>query len=373
MKKYISKILFLNYFLYQFFLVISDSVISSLPIVSQITSYSIRISFVIVIIIDIYMFFCKEFTKIEILICTIVGALFSILYYFNKDGIYLINILYICAFKRIDYKSIFKVYFIATVSAVFLVSVVGFFTPFTSNRIVNFFSFRRIRFSMGFRNRPTASYYLLSSTVAYFIFAKKSCFFNLLILYLINFLYFLLTLSRGPFITLNLVFLLYIVLNKTNDKIFKNFSFLTALSYVALPLLVYFISYNYNNQNKLILKLNSALSGRVNLLYIAIQKYGLSLFGKSLNMNTNEETYFVVDSAFMQCLFQKGIIIFVFLIVFCLIYIYIIYKFDEKMLMLSMLYVALISSIDVGFFALQFAPFQLCFLYILSNLKRGNE
>ena len=370
----INSLLFINYFIYQFLLVFSDSVIVlENHYLNLLIPNLIKVTFFIIIFINIYKFLIRKFNIKEIIICTVVGILFILSYKKSGDGMLLLNLFYICAFKDINFKKVFKIYIIATIVSLIIISILGLMTIYSNNRNVLWFGVERLRYSMGFRNRPTASYYLLSSTVALLIVKNRLTFRQIVLIYIINLCYFILTLTRGAFIAFNLIMILYLVLIKyENDKIFKVFSFFIAFLYIFAPYVIYKISISYNANNAILCKFNSILSGRLKLTYDGLNNWGIPLFGQLVNMTESVNGYNVIDSSFIQYLVIKGIVVFVVLIIFWLIYDYIIYKSNERIIMLSIFYIALISCFDVGFMALQFSPFQIPFIYLLNKLINKN-
>lgn len=368
--KILNKILFINYFIYQFFLVFSESVISSnVPLLHTLTVNTIRLSFVIVILINAFKVLTGKFNVKEIIVCTLIGIFFFYAYLRFKDGMMLLNLLYVCSFKDIDYKVVFKIFFISTIFAVLLVGILSIATGLTNNIDTYRMGVARTRYSLGFNSRPTAPYFLLSATMAIMIIIKQNVFKCALLLYLLNLAYFVLTLSRGSFLCLNIFFVLYFIVRKNNSIFNKVLLVGTGFAYIFMPILSYLISLYYDSENKIYSLLNDILSGRLYLTHNALVNRRIGLWGSTIIESLDSPGRAFIDSAFVHCIVFKGIIVFAVLIIIHLIYIYVLHRTKNYLIMLAVLIVAFMSTFDVGFAALQFSPFIIPFLYLFNKCK----
>lgn len=89
------------------------------------------------------------------------------------------------------------------------------------------------------------------------------------------------------------------------------------LGILSMPILAFLsivVSFHYNSENPLMKALNNLLSNRLALGKQGFDKYGVSLFGKIIEMNgmggttTMPENYFFIDCSYVNILLRQGLI-----------------------------------------------------------------
>ena len=129
-------------------------------------------------------------------------------------------------------------------------------------------------------------------------------------------------------------------------------------------------TYLYNPHNSILLKINNALSGRLQFSHIAFKKFNVTLFGQVIEQTGNGGlhhgiyAYFYIDSSYIRILMMNGLFCFILVIGTML---WLSNKFlNEKMfaLELALIFMALSSIIDQHLLEISF---ECIFLALLAN------
>lgn len=235
----------------------------------------------------------------------------------------------------------------------------------------------RARHGLGFTWTTTGAVIFFFLMLQYiYIRKKRISFIELLILEIINWLFYQYTDSRMVF-AMGSLFLVVVLMAKV--FCFKwRFLNLFRKIYVIMPTLICLFALGlhmfYNKNIQLWEKLNSFLSDRLALGKSAVQAYGISFFGKKIEwvgysvVESNQE-YNYVDCSYLQLLLEYGII---FLILVILIYTIIMYhavKIKDYFLVVIIMFVLCISITEPRLMNLTFNPFPVLILCSL-DLKR---
>lgn len=142
----------------------------------------------------------------------------------------------------------------------------------------------------------------------------------------------------------------------------KYFKTIISLSMPILCVISILFSYFYNSYNSLHRFLNSLMSDRLSLGHIAIQKYGLPFFGSSVTWVTGRlgiertETYFYVDSSYVQIALVYGLIVLMFIVLSFSIMCYRAHKEEKYLLCIALLFLAIHSVTEPQLFELNYNP-----------------
>lgn len=257
------------------------------------------------------------------------------------------------------------------------------------NLIGNFETFRAdgsIRNSIGYDYPTNFSTYLLALTLMY-MFIKRFIVENytLFVIQLLYIISFFLTKSRTQFLIGEIVFIFGVLYKYHIIHKFKSFLLkVLKTSIYIFPLLpITSLMVSMFSKNHFIMKLNTLLNGRIELTKLAIDKYGISLFGKTVDFiggglsdldKLKAHTYLYVDNGYMQAILKHGILVVLCLIV--LIFISLMYMYSKKQyltvsLCLIFLYGSLINPWLINF---KVSPLLfIIFPTIISAMKENNR
>ena len=130
-------------------------------------------------------------------------------------------------------------------------------------------------------------------------------------------------------------------------------------SYVSMAALTYLLTELYNPGNSLFSKLNLILSQRLRFAQQGLQTWGISLFGTSIQWNSEAASYNYVDFSYINILISYGLIVFIIVIAgytitgtLC--------KRENNIALAMVLWIwAIRASVDPQLFLLWFNPFLL--------------
>lgn len=137
---------------------------------------------------------------------------------------------------------------------------------------------------------------------------------------------------------------------KANIRWKKIWNVFALVSMVFFGMVMYFLSFYYEEDNEFIETINETITGRLDLAKIGLEKYGITLFGQNIPMigmggsTKSPKDYFFIDSSYLFILLRYGILFFVMVIV---IYGLICYKNrEDTVLMMLVVLLAISCSID---------------------------
>ena len=122
--------------------------------------------------------------------------------------------------------------------------------------------------------------------------------------------------TSGLLILLLLVLhILYWILYFINSRVRITNEFITKcfkIMIISLPIIFFIaslaMSYAYSPDNAFLVKLDELLSGRIHLQNNAVTNYGMPLFGTQRYFSTTSQTYDLLDSYYLLCIYRNGLI-----------------------------------------------------------------
>lgn len=267
-------------------------------------------------------FFCLYFLAIKWNKPDFVGAIFIIIITFlcatliDNTTVLLYFLMIILAGNQ-NFNKICKVLFVTNLLLIFLITMLCFAGVLNDNVVVEG---DRIAHSMGFAYYSTLAYYSLFLFISgYYLIsgtrkeAKKLLW--LLTGFLFNIIIFKITTVRLAFICVCFFVTLAIFIDLFNLlKFFKLNLFIATVMYPFMFFLSIVLPFVYTKSNILII-LDGLLNGRLNFGRIAFQRYDITLFGQLIvtdpgGLDENGlNTYFFIDSGYVNLLLQKGLIV----------------------------------------------------------------
>ena len=231
-------------------------------------------------------------------------------------------ILFMLYFFSANPKDIFNVFWISVslgIIAVILAWTLGFLPSQSSDG----------REYLGFYYTSFGPNLFLHAVLAYMSSRDEPIQFSRwLLIEAINIWFYSMTLTSAVFIVINLALVLYypctgsffrtkVLGNKKIQTLIKTSPFLIAGLTIAMQ--YYYI---FHSSSAMMININTALSNRPYFGKLAIEKYGISLFGQPIAWLTGTDgtkvsgnDYFYVDSSYLQVLVSYGIVM---LVVLCL-------------------------------------------------------
>jgi len=259
-----------------------------------INEMSSKFLYIIVIFCLLKLLF-KKFSYIEILSSIIIIILCIIGQNFSLIAILII----LLSFKRSKFEDLLKHYFLFNLITIISIIALIPWQAEWGNTIIN------QRYDLGFGNPNTASQYVFSLVLSYFLIIsnrENKIFHNIIILILVFSTYYF-TGSRNIIFS---IFVFYLVLNISKFKntftlsksIFNNF-------FIILSILSFFLIIKSESQ-----MLNVMLSYRPAYLAEILRENGISLIPQKLIID------YPIDNSYMYRFLQYGIIIYGFFLIF---------------------------------------------------------
>jgi hypothetical protein len=204
---------------------------------------------------------------------------------------------------------------------------------------LEFYDHGTIRYSMGFIYVSNACFLFFSLEAAWLYFRRKEMkLLEILIILVIWGAIYYATDTRTMTI-LGLIMALMCYLVRFWNRSWKN-TFTKWVCILLSPCIVIFtwllqFYYNRHSTTKWMVRLNSALNGRLRLAKQAMENYSVRLFGQKITwvgntVNLNRNKYNFVDCAYIKILLDWGILI---SILFLILYMYLMYYFWKKEVM----------------------------------------
>lgn len=215
-----------------------------------------------------------------------------------------------------------------------------------------------------------------------FAYIKRKCWkkkYSLFLLIIAFFVY-KLTDARASFI-LSIVIAIGMVLCKCDKKIMlkKRLKYVAGIAYPLCAVVSVYIQSSYYKLNSNFLKtIDKMLNNRIAYGYMTIEKYGLSLTGKRIEMigagwNTDRSLdYLYVDNGYLQLAIMYGLLVLVFVSV---VFMCICFTLDnnDEVLALIMLIIAISALIEPRFFYIIYNSFFLNIGIFLYNISRKQK
>lgn len=257
----------------------------------------------------------QKYSKREMIITIISGVISCLVGIITKEygSIYLYFIIF--ASKNIKIKNIVKISFI-TITILLLFSMIkyGIDSIFKEVPII-YRNTGEARFTF-YLNHPNIVAGLITWIAAQYIYLRfeKIGIKDYLVLFIIFSVVYYFTLSRTAYITSILLIVLTII---SKIKLKKNYiAYVAKYSFVVLAILTIGLGYMYNSckEYRFMKEAENFVSGRISLLSLALDKYGVSIFPRKIDL-TQEEKWvsgrqdeLYLDSLYSRIYVKYGII-----------------------------------------------------------------
>ena len=167
------------------------------------------------------------------------------------------------------------------------------------------------------------------------------------------------------------MFLLVFFIFWNKEKIVKNKFRLISLLPIFIFAISLYLTYLYNINDLLGIKLNRILSNRLYYYNLFMNKYPITLFGTKIDIiysSNNNIKFMVLDNSYLFILLRYGIIVFtIFMYSLVKVVNLIMNKFNNKILVMIMFIYIVISFSETYLFKIHFNPFILYFSSLLFN------
>ena len=359
--KHFDELILICLSLYIFCMQIRESALFDIFIIASAIKIAIRMTFLFVVLKDIYDLLRGKFKLKEIIFIFVFGIYFSYFYISLKQANLLIIFLYLVAFKNINYDKFNKHTFFALIIP-FIIIVLLSFTPF-----LNDYSKTQIRYG-NLRVRHYLGYYFtcalnyfMSIVFMYYLFKKEFKPFDYIWIIILNVFLLIFTDTKSSFFCIVLLLLLNVLfINVKNNKIYKIFSFLTLISFPIGALSTFVLTYLYSVNNRFAVALNDVLTGRLRLMSEGFDRWGITLFGQNIYNSTE---YGYIDSSYLNVFFNYGVIALIIVVVFYIVWTYWVSKKRNLQLLIVLFITSLHSVFDPQLTLLYYSPFIILFMY----------
>lgn len=365
---------FFNFFvligfaIYLFSMQIRESSIMSIRVLSILTQMSIKCTFAMVILKDIFDFFRSKFSINEIVFFAVFGLYFAFIYIKDKEAVPLLIVLYMAAFKDIKYNRIVKYSFYPLLIC-FIIIILSQFLPFIpdASKVYVRNGVGRMRYTLGYTQHGYAPNYFLSIVIMYLLMKKNLKYIEIAVISVINIIIYILVDTRSSFYCVFLILLLsFLSQNNILNLAKKIPSVIISISFPIGALFCFVLTYLYLVENQLAIKLNSIFTSRLRLMADGFKRWGITLFGQYTGMYGSKE-YIYIDSAYMNVFFNLGLVTLVIVIVFYMIYTYLAHKLVNKPILIVLLVTSIHSILDPQLTLLNYSPFILLFICLLKQ------
>lgn len=332
-----------------------------------------------VAVLAVIYIFKKHESKKEVAAEILVAALFTIVTFTNQTVssmfqltqwtmFFTTGFFIICAtvttFKRIAATTLATSLFMFAVMN--FTNISGLIPEFTLDR------FGTIAHYMGYYYYSHPSYYMLFAWVIYMYLRgeKKIGWIELAAEFSAQYLLYKHTTCRLGFVCACIVLLLYIIFIKLdlinlNWKIVK---FASAVGFSAAAVFTLACGYLYSFNIGVLGKINGVLSGRLNYINMAFDRYNINLFGR-LILPPESGSYFYLDSAYAYSLFGCGLIFFIVVLAMHSYISYYACKTNNKYLLIWAITLMIFGIIGDAWVSITYSPFILGFFIMLRDRK----
>ncbi|QEA52670.1 hypothetical protein [Loigolactobacillus coryniformis] len=238
----------------------------------------------------------------------------------GNSGLLLDIFVFIYCVRRIAFK---KIIFASIVvqSLVILTTILGAKLAVIPNTIS--IQGNTIRFGLGFQytTYPSQLYFYLVLMIVY-IRKQAISFFEIVVLFFLNYIIFHYTHTRNPFLLVSLTLIVILISKRFGILDFKSrlIQFFLKYTFIIFAILTTTLVYLYSN-NPLFHFLNQLFSNRISLGHDGLINYGIPLFGQKIElygmavyeMIGTLAQYNYIDSSYIQILVVYGLIFFLFL------------------------------------------------------------
>lgn len=247
-----------------------------------------------------------------------ISIFFFVSFFISKYSI-IVYVVFLLA-KNVRFKYIVSSYFIATILGIIFVFFTYLFDLYNDSYL-DLFRDGVYRNILGYRF-PTYLPNIILSIYLCWIYIRKNkvSLFEMIIMLLISYVIFDLTDTRTVYYATILLLCSVCCLKYLNINYFshifisKIFRLITIFIFPIMALLCILLCFFYKDDIYFINEINKILSGRIYYGSLAIQEYGITLFGSKLEyvpmlMATKETPFFVIDMGFILFLMNHGLIL----------------------------------------------------------------
>lgn len=374
-------ILYGVFILYLLMGVFRTSTLDNIKIFNTISSVAIGFCALVLFIYLFIDFIKRKFSITPFLIIGVICAVVTLVFTHSTLICFFMGFLYVL--KDYKFKEIAKIFAITTFIATTIVVLLAF-NGIIENLVTDRGEIERL--ALGFKwSVPTITFFMFSVLAYNFVRKNEITIFELVAELLINyFLYYFTNTRTGYFLVIGIV-LLTLLLKLINIPKIKNWFYkqkivnkvrvffakdkvnkICSYFFACIPLI--FIAFFgilvllYGGKSDFILKINSLLSGRLELTYNAFLTRDITLFGGMYNWKSPSGRYIGVDSAFYHYLFNWGVIPTLFILFFTLLLFYKTFREKNYWLCFILIFVMCSAFIDTFYIELKFNVFLLALI-----------
>ncbi len=270
-----------------------------------------------------------------------------------KSGIKnpLIYWIFIVVAHDTDYRKILK--YTALMHAVALLFVVG---SAYAGIIENYHVSRHdgtIRYGLGFQYVTLSANYFLYFVFLWVVYRRERIHLvEVVVMLAVQIILYIKTDTKSAFIfgTVCLLGAIILKVSKILRKWHKPYMIIALLAAPITALITLLITYKYNDANKILFKLNRLVTGRLRFGKLGIEQFGITPFGQAIEWHagtiTDGSTYNYVDSSYIQILLNYGVVIFIAVIMFFVIFGWLISKKRDTWMLWVLGLIILHSAMD---------------------------
>ncbi len=298
-------------------------------------------------------------------------------FFFCSDKSVIMLMLIIFSAVHIDFEKIMRVSFVLSVFMMLFIILSSLF-GIIENRLYIQEAGTRVRYSLGYGYANMSSKFFVSITLMYLYLKKENIKIrNIVILFLLNYVLYVLTDTRMSFILSTIILLGALVLKdiEKHKCIKKLLYFITPYCAIICAVFTYFGTLMYSHYRILDI-LNTLINQRFRLGLEALRNYGVSLLGKNIpdfvgpkeKYDNPALIYNYVDSSYVQLLIKNGLIFMV--IVFILFWLLgkKVVKEQDNYMLFMVIVISIHSIIEPGLLRLSYYPFLIYFSQFFLNV-----
>ena len=372
--KIVDLLILVNFFVYSLsFFTVHLAIVSSFEFVGYVFVRAIKWTFIVSFILLAYKVLRGEYNLKELALYIVIGILLIISYMKYKDGMIILDVIYIALFKKENYKKVLKVLLVTFIIG-YVTALLSMLFPSIIDASVMHMRYGALkkRFALGFKYVTFAPNFYLTLVILIILLKEKFNAVTYVILFIINLFLFILTDTKNIFICVLVVLILrYLFIDCKCEKIYCLFSKVSVIIFPLCAIFIFIISYIYDGKNEVLVFINKILTGRLNLNHNAILNYGIKLFGQTVDISTNAETYNYVDSSYISILVLNGLIPFIIVLIFFTALSYFAYKINYKLLTISLFIIAIHSTFDPQLIAIVFDPLIIIFYHSINSYNKS--
>lgn len=310
------------WFVYSFSYILNSSVIN-LGAVFKLES-------VVIIGILACMFCCHDYMRLKKIILAVI--FFTACLLITRVTHKMAYLLFIAFIANSDYSKFDK---IVKTTMISIILSTGLVVAMSLAGIIPDYIFVRdtgeIAHSYGFPYYYNLSAQAMYASILYIYLKDKVKWYELLIIAVISFAIYKECTTRLPFYVLMIIIFVYVLLYKWNIIKTLNHTWIKCVALLAFPVVCIgcvILALNYDGSIPAYSIANDMLNGRPRLSYVALNRYGMKLFGQYIEMQghvygESQSNYFFIDSGYILSVVEYGLLFTaILLVIYSLIYYY---------------------------------------------------